>query len=384
MLPGRTAWPPYLRGITDVKRSLSAWSAISAAVVLSMTVAACGAANEDSGSSSSSDSTGGSGISGTISGAGASTQTVAQQTWKAAFEGQNADATVNYDPIGSGGGREQFLSGATQFGGSDAYLSEEEIAKVPATCGDYIEYPVYISPIAVAYNIKGVDKLQLDPETLAKIFHGDIKKWNDPAIAATNKGVNLPDEAVVPVHRSDDSGTTDNFTDYLNKVAGDVWTDAADGNWPLSSGESAKGTQGVVQAIKAGEGYIGYADASQTAGLGVAEVKVGNSYQGPSAEAAAKIIDESDRVSGRGKYDFAIDLKRDTATEGVYPIVLASYTLACTTYKDQATADLVKAYLTYTVSSEGQQAAAKAAGSAPLSDTGMQNAMTAINAITAG
>ncbi len=365
-----------------MKRSLSAWSAISAAVVLSMTVAACGAANESSGSSSS-DSTGG-GLSGTISGAGASTQTVAQQTWKAAFEGQNPDATVNYDPIGSGGGREQFLSGATQFGGSDAYLSDEEVAKVPASCGDYIEYPVYISPIAIAYNVKGVDKLQLDPQTLAKIFKGEIKKWNDPAIAATNQGVNLPDEAVVPVHRSDDSGTTDNFTDYLHKVAGDVWTNEADGNWPLSTGESAKGTQGVVQAIKAGEGYIGYADASQTAGLGVAEVKVGSSFQGPSAQAAAKIIDESDRVSGRGQYDFAIDLKRDTATEGVYPIVLASYTLACTTYKDQATADLVKAYLTSTVSSEGQQAAAKAAGSAPLSDAGMKNAMTAIDAITAG
>ncbi len=368
-----------------MKRSLSAWSAVPAAVALSLTVAACGAANEDTGSSSSSSgSSSSASLSGSLNGAGASTQTVAQETWKAAFETANPDATVNYDPIGSGGGREQFLAGATQFGGSDAYLKDEELAKLPATCGEVIEYPVYISPIAVIFNIKGVDKLQLDPQTLAKIFKGEITKWNDPAIAATNSGANLPDEAIVPVHRSDESGTTNNFTDYLNKVAGGVWTDAASGTWPVSGGESAKGTQGVVQAVTAGEGYIGYADASQAGSLGVADVKVGSSFQGPSAEAAAKIVDESTRVSGRSQYDFAIDLKRDTATEGVYPIVLASYALACTTYKDQATADLVKAYLSYTVSPEGQQAAAKAAGSAPLSQSGMDNAMKAINAISAG
>jgi phosphate transport system substrate-binding protein len=366
-----------------VKRSLSALPAVSAAVVLSMAVAACGAANEDTGSSES-DGGSGSSLSGSLNGAGASTQTVAQQTWKAAFEGENPDATVNYDPIGSGGGREQFLAGATQFGGSDAYLDDDEISQVPETCGEYIEYPVYISPIAIAYNLEGVDGLKLDADTLARIFAGDITTWSDDAIAATNDGVDLPDTAIVPVHRSDDSGTTENFTDYLNKVAGDVWTEEATGEWPISGGESAKGTQGVVQAVQAGDGYIGYADASQVGELGVAEIKVGDGFQGPSAEAAAKIIDESERVEGRGQYDYAIDLKRDTAAEGTYPIVLASYALACTTYADQETADLVKAYLSYTVSEEGQQAAADASGSAPLSQNGMDNAMSAIDAISAG
>jgi phosphate transport system substrate-binding protein len=350
-----------------------------------MTVAACGAANENSGSGTSA-SAGGSAdsVSGNLNGAGASTQTVAQETWKAAFEGKNSGATVNYDPIGSGGGREQFLSGATQYGGSDAYLKDEELKKVPSACGEVIEYPVYISPIAIVFKVKGVDKLKLDPTTLAKIFAGKITKWNDAAIKATNAGVNLPGTTIVPVHRSDDSGTTQNFTDYLNKVAGDVWTNKPAGVWPVSGGESAKGTQGVVQAVGAGDGYIGYADASQAGQLGVADIKVGSNFQGPSAEAAAKVIDESTRVSGRGQYDFAIDLKRTTASEGVYPIVLASYQLACTKYKDKATADLVKAYLSYTVSTEGQQAAAKAAGSAPLSQSGMDNAKKAIDAITAG
>ncbi|HMM96566.1 phosphate ABC transporter substrate-binding protein PstS [Phycicoccus sp.] len=369
-----------------MKRTTSARAAVPVALAISLTLAACGAANEDSGSGSSSSgsASGGTTVSGTIAGAGASTQTVAQQTWKAGFEGSNPDATVNYDPIGSGGGREQFLAGATQFGGSDAYLKDEELAKVPSTCGEVIEYPVYVSPIAIAYNLKGVDNLKLDATTLAKIMKGEIKKWNDPAIKALNEGVDLPATTVVPVHRNDESGTTQNFTDYLHAVAPDVWTDKASGEWPISGGESAKGTQGVVQAITAGDGYIGYADASQTAELGNAEIKVGTSFQGPSAEAAAKIIDESERVSGRGKYDFAIDIKRDVASEGVYPIVLASYTLACTKYADQKTADLVKAYLTYTVSPEGQQAAAKAAGSAPISDSATKNAQTAIAAISAG
>ncbi|KRE60080.1 phosphate ABC transporter substrate-binding protein PstS [Nostocoides sp. Soil756] len=369
-----------------MKRTTSAWSAVPAALAISLTLTACGAANEDSGSGSSASGSASSGtsVSGTIAGAGASTQTVAQQTWKAGFEGANPDATVNYDPIGSGGGREQFLAGATQFGGSDAYLKDEELAKVPASCGEVIEYPVYVSPIAIAYNLKGVDNLKLDATTLAKIMKGEIKTWDDPAIKALNEGVDLPNTAVVPVHRNDESGTTENFTDYLHAVAPDVWTDKPSGTWPVSGGESAKGTQGVVQAITAGEGYIGYADASQTAKLGNAQIKVGESFQGPSAEAAAKIIDESERVPGRGQYDFAIDIKRDVASEGVYPIVLASYTLACTKYADQKTADLVKAYLSYTVSPEGQKAAADAAGSAPISDGATKNATTAINAISAG
>lgn len=366
-----------------MKRTILGRTAIPAAVVLSLTLAACGAANEDS-SSGSTGSDGGSSLSGTLNGAGSSAQAVAQETWKAAFEADNPDVTVNYDPVGSGGGREQFLSGATQFGGSDAYLSDEELGQVQDSCGEVIEFPAYISPIAVAYNVEGVDNLQLDADTLAKIFAGKITKWNDPAIAATNDGVDLPDEAVVPVHRSDDSGTTENFTDYLNKVAGDIWTNEADGNWPLSSGESGKGTQGVVQAISAGEGYIGYADESQVGDLDVASVEVGDEFVGPTPEAAAKIVDESERVPGRGEYDFAIDLKRDTSAQGTYPIVLASYLLACSTYEDQATADLVKAYLTYTVSPDGQQAAAEAAGSAPLGQSGMDNATTAIAAISGG
>ncbi len=367
-----------------MKRTTLGRAAIPAAVALSLSLAACGAQNETTTGSSATGGSDSASVSGTLNGAGASTQTVAMETWKANFESAHPDATVNYDPIGSGGGREQFLAGATQFGGSDAYLGKAELAKVPSSCGEAIEFPVYISPIAVAYNVKGVDNLKLDATTLAKIFAGKVTSWNDPAIAKLNPDATLPSTRITPVHRSDDSGTTENFTDYLNKAAGDVWTNKADGNWPLKSGESAKGTQGVVQAIGAGDGYIGYADASQAGDLSVATVKVGSDFVGPTAQAAAKIVDESEKVPGRGQYDYAIDLKRTTDAAGTYPIVLASYSLACTTYKDQGTADLVKAYLGYISSAEGQKAAADAAGSAPLSQSGMDNAKTAIDAISAG
>ncbi len=214
-----------------------------------------------------------------------------------------------------------------------------------------------------------MDSLQLSPETLAKIMKREITKWDDAAIAADNPGVNLPSTAITTVSRSDESGTTENFQEYLAAVAPSVWTYEVSGDWPVKGGESAQGTSGVVDAIGAGEGSIGYADASQVGDLGVATIKVGADYVGPTAEAAAKILDESPRSSVGGANVFTYDLKRDTAAEGVYPIVLTSYAMACTTYDSADTAALVKGYLSYVVSAEGQQAAADAAGSAPLTDS---------------
>ncbi len=361
----------------DVKRFPTP-GVLAATTALALMLAGCGAGNEtaDSGTGSAD-----AGVSGTISGAGSSAQAAAVDAWKAGFESANPDATVNYDPVGSGGGREQFLSGAVAFAGSDAYLSEEELAKLPADCGELIELPAYVSPIAVAYNLKGVDNLQLSASTIAKIFDQKIKTWNDPAIAADNPGVTLPATAIIPVNRSDESGTTSNFTDYLAAAAPADWTYKPGGAWPVAGGTAAKGTTGVVEAIGANDGSIGYADESQIGELKAAKVKVGDAYVEITPEAAAKIVDASQRVPGRGTYDYAITLQRDTTDSGTYPIVLVSYELACTTYKDPATAALVKAWLTHITSEEGQQAAAKAAGSAPLSETGRSNAKTAIDAI---
>jgi phosphate transport system substrate-binding protein len=361
--------------------SPSRWLVVVASLaVLAVGVAACGS---DSGGSSGE-------ISGQIAGAGSSAQEAAQEAWIANFESENEDATVSYDPVGSGGGREQFVAGGTAYGGSDAALEEEEgeLQGAIDRCkpGQLIEIPDYISPIAIVYNLKGVESLQLDPETLAKIFNQEITSWDDPAIAKDNPGVELPGTRITPVNRSDESGTTENFVDYLSKVAPSIWTYPVDGNWPVKGGEAAQGTSGVVEAVGAGEGAIGYADESQAGELGIASIKVGSEYVEPSAEAAAKILEESpeDKELSKGPYMFPFELDRKTEASGTYPIVLTSYLMACTKYGSADEATLVKGYLEYVISPEGQEAAEENAGSAPLSGALREKIEPAVEAIETG
>ncbi len=370
-----------------MKRSTLGRAAVLPAVVLTTGLAACGAANESgsAGGGSPSSEPAVEGASGTLSGAGASSQAAAMEAWIAAMTDIYPDLQVNYDPAGSGAGREQFTAGAVAFAGSDAYLDDEEMAAATEQCGgEVIELPDYISPIAVTFNLEGVDTLNLSPATIAGIFNQQITTWDDPAIAADNPDTEMPATAITPVNRSDESGTTENFTEYLAAAAPDAWPHEPSGDWPVSGGEAAQGTSGVIGAIEAGNGAIGYADASQVGDLGVAAVGVGDGFVEYSPEAAAAVVDSSERVAGRGEYDYAIDIARDTTDSGNYPIVLVSYHVACTTYDDQQTADNVKALLTYVVSEEGQQTAADAAGSAPISADARADAMTAIDAISAG
>ncbi len=356
-------------------------AAPAAALALAFGLSACGAANEpaDSGSTDS-----GTKVSGTLNGAGATSQEAAIAAWKKGFQTANPDVTVNYDPSGSGGGREQFIAGGVQFAGTDAYLEDEEVKAATAKCGsDIVEVPVYVSPIAVIFNLDGVDELNLSAKTIGQIFEGKITKWDDAAIKADNPDAELPSTDITPVHRSDDSGTTKNFTDYLDKASDGGWTQGVVETWPVKGGEGASGTSGVVAAVKGGSGSIGYADESQAGDLGKAKVKVGDDYTEPTPEAAAKVLDTAAPVSGRAATDVAVDIDRKTAEAGVYPIVLVSYQVACQTQKDKATADLVKGWLTYVASSDGQAAAAETAGSAALSSDFSTKVQAAIETIKA-
>jgi phosphate transport system substrate-binding protein len=352
------------------------WLVSAAAALLALTVTACG-------SSASGDSEG---ASGDLAGAGSSAQESAQEAWTAKFEDQNSGATVAYDAIGSGGGRDQFIAGGkTAFAGSDSPFDTDELPKATQRCapGELVQIPDYISPIAIVYNLPGVDDLQLAPDTTAKIFKGEITKWDDPAIKADNPGVDLPSTDITPVHRSDESGTTANFTDYLHEAAPGVWTFDPDSTWPLQSGESGAQTSGLIQSVTAGEGTIGYADASQAQDLGVAKVKVGNTYVAPSADGAAADFDQSqkDPELSQGKYVFAYKVQRTPTDASSYPVLLVSYLMGCTKYSDQSTTDLVKAYFDYIVSDEGQQAAAENAGSAPIPPSIKKEDQPAIDAI---
>jgi phosphate transport system substrate-binding protein len=362
-------------------------AALSTVLAGSLALTACGAANETSSSGGgAAGASGAAALNGTLSGAGSSAQQAAMQGWIAGFGKQQRGVTVNYDPVGSGGGRQQFTAGGVDFAGSDAALNDQELQTADQRCGDpgVFELPDYVSAIAVVYNLPGVSSLQLSPETIAKVFRGEIRTWDDPAIAADNPGVQLPATAVTPVHRGDNSGTTSNFTDYLNKAASAVWTDKASGDWPKTlQGEAANGTSGVISAVKAGQGAIGYADESQARGLGVAKVKVGSSYVAPSAEAAAANVAASQKVSGRGQYDNALQINRTPTDASQYPVVLVSYHIGCVKQADAGKAELLKAFLGYVISSDGQQAAAQQAGSAPITDQLRQTAQTAVDAISA-
>ena len=360
--------------------SPSRWLAVFASLaVLALGVSACG-------SSSDSSSSGGS-LSGEVAGAGSTAQEAAQEAWTAEFENANSGATITYDAVGSGGGREQFIAGGVGYAGSDAALSEEEgeLKKAAERCapGKLVEVPAYVSPIAIIYNVEGVEGLQLDPETLAKIFNQEISNWNDPAIAKDNPGVELPDTRIVPVNRSDESGTTQNFTEYLSEVVPSIWKYEVSGDWPVKGGEAAQGTSGVVEAVTAGDGAIGYADASQAGELGVATIKVGKEYAEPTPEAAAKILEESPEAKDEAKspYMFPFELDRKTETQGTYPIVLVSYLIGCTKYGSASEAAIVKAYFEYAISSEGQKVAAENAGSAPLSAALTKKIQPAVEAI---
>lgn len=352
-------------------RSIAALSGI----VMLASVAACGdntAATTDN--SSSSDSTSKSTpISGNFSGAGASSQQAAVEAWIAGFQGTNPEAKIAYNPSGSGAGVQTFLTGATAWAGSDKALADDEVEQSKSVCteGTAFDVPVYISPIAVVFNLKGVSDagkhINMDAATIAKIFDGKITKWNDPAIADQNKDLKLPDTAITVVHRSDKSGTTQNFVSYFKDVTPDNWTYDLSENWPNEVGQGAKGTSGVISTVKQADGTIGYADFSQVGDLGTVAVKVGDKYNEISAEAGSKVIADSkqdDTVKGDDR--IVIKINHATEAEGAYPIVLVSYDIVCPAYKDTKQAEFAKAWLTYVTSDEGQKAAQDAAGTAPL------------------
>ena len=352
-------------------RSIAALSGI----VMLASVAACGdntAATTDN--SSSSDSTSKSTpISGNFSGAGASSQQAAVEAWIAGFQGTNPEAKIAYNPSGSGAGVQTFLTGATAWAGSDKALADDEVEQSKSVCteGAAFDVPVYISPIAVVFNLKGVSDagkhINMDAATIAKIFDGKITKWNDPAIADQNKDLKLPDTAITVVHRSDKSGTTQNFVSYFKDVTPDNWTYDLSENWPNEVGQGAKGPSGVISTVKQADGTIGYADFSQVGDLGTVAIKVGDKYNEISAEAGSKVIEDSkqdDTVKGDNR--IVIKINHATEAEGAYPIVLVSYDIVCPAYKDTKQAEFAKAWLTYVTSDEGQKAAQDAAGTAPL------------------
>jgi phosphate transport system substrate-binding protein len=326
-------------------------------------------------------------LSGTITAGGSSAQANVQAAWTAAFQAQAGGVKINYDKSqGSGGGVTNWLNGSYDFAGTDASLSAQQFTQAKTTCGadGAVNIPVYLSGVSIVYKLDGVSKLNLDAKTIASIFAGAITTWNDPAIAALNKGVTLPSTPISVVHRSDGSGTTNNFTTYLHQQAPSVWTWDAGTAWPNSVGSGQQGGSGVVNTVEAGNGTIGYADQSSIGKATQASVEVGSTgkFVQYSEAAATKSLDQSGQITPQGAGDLTVTIDTTKITDTTaYPIPLLSYDVVCKSFKDATQGKITAAYLGFVVSKVGQQIGAKNAGAAPLPDSFLTKAAKTLAAV---
>jgi phosphate transport system substrate-binding protein len=339
------------------------------ALVGTLALAACGSDNNASGTTP---TTGGSGMdckTGTLKASGSTAQKNAMTQWITDYQKACTGATIDYSPSGSGAGVQDFINNQTAFAGSDSALKDTEHPMADARCktGKAVDIPMVVGPIAVAYNVTGLTKLILTPSVIAKIFSGKITKWNDPAIAALNAGVALPTATIAAYHRSDSSGTTDNFTKYLGVAAPSDWSYAHAKDWPkqVTTGQGAKGSDGVAAALKGQANSIGYIEYSFTTdgSLGVAQVNNGGGAVTLSPTSAAAAI-ASATVTGTGN-DLTLNIDYTTKTAGAYPIVLVTYEITCEKGLSSSDLSLTKSFLTYTASDAGQ-AKLTSLGYAPL------------------
>jgi phosphate transport system substrate-binding protein len=339
---------------------------LAVAAALALAVTACGSDNESNGVPQTSNAgSGGSGsksaqLGGTLNGAGATFPQPVYQEWAARFQ-EKTGTTVNYQGIGSGGGVAQFTAKTVDFGASDASMSDEEIAAAQKAGSDPVHVPTVLGAVTVSYNLDGVESgMKLDGATIANIFLQKIKKWNDPAIAGQNPDAKLPDSNITICHRSDESGTTKNFTAFLANYS-DEWKNGPGVDksvkWP--GGTGAKGNDGVAACIKQNAGAVGYVEQAYALANNFTFASVKNksgdyiapSLEGASAAAVGLDIPDDLRIS-------TIDAPGAQA----YPITALTFLLVyqdvCKAGADAGKAKALKAWLDY-AEGAGQDAAAE-------------------------
>ncbi|HNM83192.1 MAG TPA: phosphate ABC transporter substrate-binding protein PstS [Mycobacterium sp.] len=361
---------------------------VSMSAIAGLALSACGSDNNTggAGSSAAGSSAAGSAECGgknTLTAEGSTAQqnaiAVFNQAWGQACPGKN----LSYNPTGSGAGVTQFIAKNVDFAGSDSALKDDQVQKAAERCGGNPAWnlPLVFGPVALGYNLPGVDKLVLNADLLAKIFTGAITTWNDPSIAALNSGASLPDTKITPIYRSDSSGTTDNFQKYLGAAAPQTWTKGAGKEFQGGAGEGAQKSAGVVQAVQATPGAIGYVEKgfADQAKLTVIQIDNGSGAVELTDESAKKAI-EGAKISGTGN-DLVLDLNSlyGTTEPGAYPLVLATYNIVCSKGYDADTAGAVRSFLT--VAANQGQANLAAAGYVPLPDQFKERLITAVAAI---
>lgn len=317
-----------------------------------------------------------------LTASGSTAQANAMTHFIDAYKKACAGKTVNYTSNGSGAGISEFLAGKTDFGGSDSPLAGEEYAAAKQRCGgaDAWNLPVVFGPLAITFNLKSVDVLTLDAPTLAKIFSGAITRWDDPAITALNGS--MPDEDIHLIYRSDDSGTTDNFQQYLQAASGGAWTKGAGKKFLGGVGTPAAGNEGTSAAVKNTEGAITYNEWSFAIAqhLEAADIKTSARIVHIGADWVGKTISAA-KIVGQGN-DLVLDLSAfyNPTEPGAYPIVLASYEIVCSKYPDSEVGKAVKAFLQATITTG--QTDLNPIGYIPLPPDFQSRVSTAVNAIT--
>ena len=326
---------------------------VSTALGIAILAAACGGGD---GSSAGGDSTATAASGVALTGAGATFPNPIYTKWFDAYARQTG-IRINYQSIGSGGGIRQFTEGTVDFGATDGPMTDDQIAAVN---GNVLHVPTVLGADVVTYNLPvlGQTRLKLDGEVIADIFLGKIRKWNDPRIAALNPGVNLPGDDLLVVHRSDGSGTTFIFTDYLSKVSPE-WKQkvgaATSVSWPTGLG--GKGNEGVTQQVKQTPGTVGYVELiyAISNGLPYADVRnAAGNFVEPSLNSVSAAAANAPLPADT---DFRVSIT-NPAGDAAYPIASFTWLLVRPENPDTTEARQLKDFITWMISPEAQRMAA--------------------------
>jgi phosphate transport system substrate-binding protein len=365
----------------------------TASVVAVAALTACGSDNNAAstgagGASGSGDSSIACGGKKSLKASGSSAQANAVTRFVTAYEAACPGFTLNYTSSGSGAGVKEFIGGQTDLGGTDSPLNSDkgEIEKAKERCGgaDAWNLPMVFGPIAITYNVPGVDALVLDGATAAKIFSGAVTSWDAPEIAALNPGKTLPAQPIVVIFRSDESGTTDNFQKYLTAASNGAWEKGAGKTFNGGTGEGAKGNEGTSAAITSTPGSVTYNEWSfaKNQGLSIAQIitSAGPDPVTLSVDSVGKSI-AGVKIKGEGN-DLVLDTSSfyEPTEVGAYPIVLGTYSVVCSKYPDAEVAPAVKAFLSVALG-KGQEGLTDN-GYIPVPDSFKSKLTAAINAIS--
>lgn len=287
----------------------------------------------------------------TLNGAGATFPYPIYSKWFSEYNKLHPEVQINYQSIGSGGGINQLKAGTVDFGASDMPLKDDKVKEIPVP---FVQLPTVLGSVVPSYNISGVTaELKFTPQVLAGIYLGKISKWNDPAIAKANPGVKLPDTGIVVIHRSDGSGTTFVWTDYLSKVSPD-WKSSVGSNtsvsWPIGLG--GKGNEGVTGMVRQTDGSIGYVELiyalQNKVPFGVVQNAAGN-FVKASLESTTAAASAAKFTPG----DFRISITNAPGKDA-YPIASFTYLLVPTHWKDAGKGKIMADFLRWMLR-DGQQ-----------------------------